>query len=105
MHGIAASRSFAIASGAALIAGAGCTQAGDQKTKFAYVASCGNDTVVQFKVGHKGLLKPNSPATAGAGACPGGLATVTLAGKQFVYVTNGNDDTISQYSIAANGTL
>ena len=105
MNGIGSMRLLEIALGAALIANGGIAYAGAPKAKFAYVASCSDDTVVQFKVKRNGLLKRNSPATATAGACPEALATVTLNGKQFVYANNTNDGTVSQYQIAANGTL
>jgi 6-phosphogluconolactonase (cycloisomerase 2 family) len=104
MNRIATRRLLAVALGAALIANSGGAHAGAPKARFAYVTSCG-DAVVQFKVGRNGLVTPNSPATEGAGSCPAALATIKLKNKRFLFAANANDGTVSQYLIAANGTL
>ena len=80
--------------------------------QFAYVTNRGGDSVSQYGIGTGGLLAPLSPFTVGARRDPEGV--VVSPDGQSVYVANSGvlvdepDDqnaSVSQYDIAANGTL
>jgi 6-phosphogluconolactonase (cycloisomerase 2 family)/uncharacterized protein YjdB len=78
-----------------------------------YVANGTDDNVWQFKIGVGGALTPMTPQTVspGVGSNPNSI-TVDPSGA-YAYVANrgsqangpGNGTTVSQYSIAADGTL
>ena len=77
----------------------------DLLSAYAYVVNFnggGAGTVSQFAVGaNGGLSSIGSPVPTGKGP-----TTLVLDGtNQFAYVTNSMDNTVSQYAVAADGTL
>ncbi|MGI9557635.1 MAG: lactonase family protein, partial [Solirubrobacterales bacterium] len=74
-----------------------------------YTANQANRSVSQFDVGAGGVLTAKSPATVSAGRAPSGLTT--SADGKSLYVTNFKHqldvgfNTVSQYDIAADGSL
>src|SRR5260370_434136 len=104
MNRIGSKRLLSIALGAVLIANAGYAYAAAPKAKLAYVVSCGDDTVVQFKLNPDGTLSPNTPATVTTiGART--VAPVADPTGRFLYVTEFGHNTVLQYKIGADGTL
>ena len=77
--------------------------------KYVYATSCGGNDLLQFKVLSNGTLQADSQPTVAGGACPEFL-TVSPNGKS-VYMTNTGSsgsagaDSVSQYTVLANGTL
>jgi 6-phosphogluconolactonase (cycloisomerase 2 family) len=77
----------------------------------AYVVDNSDNTIIQYTVGANGTLAPDTPATVATGLSPTSLA-LSADGKS-AYVANdlasettpNNQGTISQYNVAANGTL
>jgi len=79
---------------------------------YAYVASLGNNTISQFQIGLDGQLIPLATPTIASGAAP--AAVVVHPNDHFAYVGNyganaeeppAGPGTISQYAIAADGSL
>ena len=81
----------------------------DPSGKYAYVANQGSNNVSQYSISTGGALSPMLTTTVPAGAVPSSV-TIDPSGK-YAYVTNFNflnltgGDTVSQYTIAANGVL
>jgi len=84
----------------------------DPAGKHAYVTSNAGNTVSQFLIGTTGSLTPMSTPSITTGSAPTGL-TIDPTG-QYAYVTNSGNNinvqssgngTVSQYTIAANGSL
>ena len=75
--------------------------------KYAYVANSVSNTVSQYSIGASGDLVPMTPPTVATGTTPSSV-TVDPSGK-YAYVANSfngaGGNSVSQYSIAANGTL
>jgi len=73
----------------------------------AYVVNTGARSVSQYTIAPDGTLSPKSPVSVAAGTGASGAAvTPDLPSvTPSVYVTNFSDSSISQYTIAANGTL
>ena len=74
-----------------------------QAGPFTYVTNSGGNNVSQYDVDAFGALTPKSPATAGAGSGPLGVA-VSPNGAS-VYVANSNSNNVSQYDVGASGAL
>jgi 6-phosphogluconolactonase (cycloisomerase 2 family) len=82
----------------------------DATGSFFYVANAADNTVSQFSIAGDGQLTPLTPATVGAGIEPVAIVTTLLPlGTPAVYVVNsgspGAAGSVSQYSLAADGTL
>jgi 6-phosphogluconolactonase (cycloisomerase 2 family) len=82
----------------------------DATGSFFYVANAADDTVSQFSIAGDGQLTPLTPATVGAGIEPVAIVTtLSPVGTPAVYVVNsgspGAAGSVSQYSLAADGTL
>jgi 6-phosphogluconolactonase (cycloisomerase 2 family) len=79
----------------------------DPSGKYAYVANSLATTVSQYAIGANGALAPMTPATVSAGTYPSSVA-IDPAGK-YAYATNSTNgaggNTVSQYTIDANGAL
>ena len=78
--------------------------------RFLYVANSGDRTISQFVIreSEDGKLVPLSPATVpNTGMVSGGVANQIAIDSRgmYVYVLNGGDETISQFSISGDGTL
>ncbi len=73
----------------------------------AYVVNAGARSVSQYTIAPDGTLSPKSPVSVAAGTGASGAAvTPDLPSvTPSVYVTNSSDSSISQYTIATNGTL
>lgn len=76
--------------------------------QFAYVVSSADDSVYEFRITAGGQLAPIGPGSVsdGAGSAPQQIAIAKLgSGKNFAYVTNAGNGSISEYAIATDGTL
>lgn len=75
--------------------------------KFAYLGAfnggIAGSPVAQYSVATTGALTPLTPASVAAGNAP--LSLIVDPSGKFVYVANGNDGTISEFSIGEDGTL
>ena len=74
----------------------------DPSGKYAYVAN-GSTTVSQYTIDSTGHLAAMTPATVAAGSAPASV-TVDPSGK-YAYVANYGGNTVSQYTIGADGSL
>jgi len=80
----------------------------DTAGRYAYLVNSTQGTVSQYTIGATGELTPMSPDTVATGSgttltFPRSIS-VNPTGK-YVYVANGGDNSASQYTISADGTL
>ena len=85
------------------------TVAVDPMGRYAYVANGGDGTISQYTIGSNGVLTPMTPASVptGSSSASAPWSVVVDPSGQYAYVTNSasGDNTVSQYTIGANGAL
>lgn len=77
---------------------------------YAYVSNVGSGTISAYSIDSSGALNPICGGSTGTdcpstGTYPTQVAVATVNGKQYAYVANMGDGTISAYSIDGSGAL